>query len=929
MSEHEPSIAPYHEQHPPPFFSGDHRKNDASEFFCPLPPEHHPSQPLPQITPQLLDALIQHRLLVLNGSETLQKTAFARALAWHTAAHLEQQTPTQPETIPVREWHPGAEPQSPLAMLRHHAHTTIFLLPNILPHYLMYRLDLLQRVAEQHQHYVILTTDCPFSRWHLPDSARVFWHDLSTEVLYSPNQLADALIDQLQQQSRHLASLLPTHNLTRDTIIVGEESIRTIAVRLKTLYHIDLFVSLLIAYPDPLTESVLLERVDLACDTRRTLEHWYYTNLSPRDQLFALGLAMFDGLFDDQLFAALDEVVRQVWQQREPSLRAIDYCDLDHLRHFFKPVKASDSRMKIESIVPGVRRMLFAIAWDWYRRQILAVLPVLVQLVKGAYADSSDTQSWELYGTPARRDQLCRAIAETLSDIMLISQTAPTHALIELLADSRAGVQAVAAAALARWYDSVGVANRWSRFDAMIHYWRTDQRFLEQIAATAQASPQTQDEEPPGPVTYIQAMLALWVGNAAQYAAPGLLPPELRTLLIQLSEDPHPLVRERVRTHMLPLALTLHARQLQSAIRNMTALIELHPAIALSLAQAYRRDPRDLLLILSDWEAECVTNRPKRIRASDITLREALLTVVIRTYGELQNEQEEGMISAEETFHRIHVLLRQERHPFVRAIVFVALHRLARHHFADIEPQLQDLMGEVMTQERGRILAILKELYLEQRAQQPGGEATMLVHERPYPIWVHSSRPLTDIEIVITRWLQASDTPHVQQTAMQASVLFVDALDRQEKAYLNTIRKQRKQVAAQAQQTTNRAASDATAELPTVALQTDTPTVAQSLPPIYVQQFVPWFVTRDAPHYRPVIRGILTEALAQSSSSRDAMALVLNKWRRTSDEMPDIAARLERALSLLESGVLPILIAGGFALFLLFVILRLILQVVL
>jgi hypothetical protein len=41
---------------------------------------------------------------------------------------------------------------------------------------------------------------------------------------------------------------------------------------------------------------------------KESIHEWYYRRLIPREQLLALGLSFFDGLFDDQFFAALEEI---------------------------------------------------------------------------------------------------------------------------------------------------------------------------------------------------------------------------------------------------------------------------------------------------------------------------------------------------------------------------------------------------------------------------------------------------------------------------------------------------------------------------------------------------------------------------------------------------------------------------------------------
>jgi hypothetical protein len=181
-----------------------------------------------------------------------------------------------------------------------------------------------------------------------------------------------------------------------------------------------------------------------------SINGWYYRRLTPREQLLALGLSFFDGLFDDQFFAALEEIVEGAWQRRDTTLRALDYCDLDNLRSFFNFTETNTSTTFVEVRFPQQRLMLLKIAWKSHRRQILAALPVLVNLVK----NSVRRYERELYGSSVRCDQLRKVISETISDIGLIASDAVEDTLLNIAADGNINVQAVAAQAMALWRDN-------------------------------------------------------------------------------------------------------------------------------------------------------------------------------------------------------------------------------------------------------------------------------------------------------------------------------------------------------------------------------------------------------------------------------------------------------------------------------------------
>lgn len=138
-----------------------------------------------------------------------------------------------------------------------------------------------------------------------------------------------------------------------------------------------------------------------------------------------------------------------MWQRRDPSLRALDYCDLDNLLNFFNFTETKTQGTFVEVRFPKQRQMLLKVAWGSHRRQILAALPILVNLVKNSVRRFEQ----ELYGSSVRCDQLRRVISETISDIGLISSDAVEDTLINIAANEDIRVQTVAAQAMALWRD--------------------------------------------------------------------------------------------------------------------------------------------------------------------------------------------------------------------------------------------------------------------------------------------------------------------------------------------------------------------------------------------------------------------------------------------------------------------------------------------
>ena len=182
------------------------------------------------------------------------------------------------------------------------------------------------------------------------------------------------------------------------------------------------------------------------------LSNWYHQQLEPRERLLTLGLSFFDRLFDDQFFAALEEIVEKVWQRRDASLRALDYCDLENLYVFFNFNETKNQGTKLEIRFPKQRRTLFKVAWKSDRRQILSALPVMVDIVRNSLTGSLINP--ELYGDKTKCRELRTAISKTISDIGSISENSIQTTLLQLSANKNTAVQSTAAYAMARWRDS-------------------------------------------------------------------------------------------------------------------------------------------------------------------------------------------------------------------------------------------------------------------------------------------------------------------------------------------------------------------------------------------------------------------------------------------------------------------------------------------
>ncbi len=910
---------------------------EETEFYKPnLEPFKPPRFKSPKDTHSLIDTIRRNRLLVLGGSNEIDKSALARHLAWSLSEILKQASwdlsnpsegsselsndlsindafidedsllgsnsellssssdgkmPTILE-MPILEWYrSSSDPQSIEAKLLRITTPTIFILPKISPQDVRYDLSSINKAANKNQHFVIASTDVPSPSWKMPKDDQYFWYELLTEYLYDINDLADVLIQELNGAEESLPKGFLSEQLEPDQPLVDNMKIQEVAKLLKTPDNISDFVQLLCAEKRPLQSLVIKDLIVSARDKRRTLERWYPA-LSPREQLLALGLSFFDGLFDDQFFAAMERVIERVWQRRDPSLCALDYCDLDKLRNIFDLVPIEGYGTRIESRIPELRRTLFEIAWNSHRRYILAALPVIAQLAVDSVADRSLDP--ELYGTTERRHQLRMVTSEALCDIGVISVDAVQRTLLKLAADNDLGVQAVAARAMAQWRNY----GRDTELFETLQDWQLQTRWsylIEEILR--QRNELKKDERHENSRDYIRATVALTVSYAAREDPRNMLNDNICKLLADLAEDQSTLVRNRFRSHTLPNVVPLHTKQLRGILHDMARYIDLIPAISNSLALAYRYNAEEVLAVLDEWHQECRILRPARTNPIEPNLREKLLATIAMTYGYIKYDDMTGILTTDEGFKRMQSILAEETHPFVRNYVVIAISLQAYNNFERVEPMLQRLVTEVDENESDKIVKILKNVYLEQRGNLKGGDDFIVVDEKTYPIWLNSERPLTAVERAMLRWIKDPKNPAAQQIATRASVVFANALEQKEAQQIIEIRERR-----------NQPIEEATPEI--TAIPTSLQHVRESR---FVEKIAIWIATLSAERFSVIIQGLMPEVLAQNKSNKQAMTFVLEKWRRAADnEIKTIAKLQERAIWLIEhSTLIGTLVLGG------------------
>lgn len=586
-----------------------------------------------------IDNLSKQKLLVLAGNHEDKSD-----LALHLAVKLRKEKLTD-ESIFIWEWQGSSNPKKLVAAIRGEGYEkfkknqhNIIILPDIQP---QYNLNQIEQAAGRGNNYVIATTDVPIAKWTVANKL-VIWDTSTDPPIYQSKDLAEALIQKLNDKKI---------SLNDDLKLSIQESVGDY---LKKIAEVEYCLQLLLTKKE-ISKITIHEAVCGARKNRKnSLKQWFNSSaLTDKEKLLVLGLSFFDGLFEDQFFAALEIVVRDVWQQRDPTLMALDYQDLENLGNYYElsertddemnsngfkvintenyPTKPAIGKIKIRNY--NDRPQLLEVAWKTHRRQIMNALGAIVNIVKESVEQQPG--NWELYGTLFRRNLLHNTVSQTLCDIGLGETSAAIDVrtpLLELASHETFEVKDVAAQAIAQWYIYGSIQeqslSRQRFFGTLTNFWSiATQKQIWSIATQKQKDASETEER--------QENIGAAVARTISYAAINTSSSEefkqdFLNWLEEISRHPSQIVREHFGYHTLFNIVPVYLDELKESLKEWTQKYEeLNHPIAVALARAYKEHPSSVKDILDKWRNEARQN------LSDIK-NERLLTTVALTYGEIE-----------------------------------------------------------------------------------------------------------------------------------------------------------------------------------------------------------------------------------------------------------------------------------------------------
>ncbi|NEP75143.1 MAG: hypothetical protein F6K25_22545 [Okeania sp. SIO2G4] len=325
-------------------------------------------QQLPEIQPDFLDQLKEHSMLVLGGElGGINKNELILQLAYLVTKDSQKtdsdKTNPQKTDISIKFWrHSSSQQIIDLELeLRNRKSPTIFVFTDIEPKDINCSLQhIFSEVIPSLEHWVLFSTNRSFSSWHLNDNAQIFFNpNLNPQEIYGQNILVNELEKKLGE---NLKLELLNKYLKNDA-----QKLKLIAEKLGNFGNILRFVKLfdrkILDIKNKKSEETPTDiNINYLIKESRSdafIRDLFQNILSDRQKLMALGISFFNGMFEDQLFTALEKVFTEAWRKLDPSLMALDYSDLEELIYNYFDFQENDLYEGVSNIFKVVETKIY------------------------------------------------------------------------------------------------------------------------------------------------------------------------------------------------------------------------------------------------------------------------------------------------------------------------------------------------------------------------------------------------------------------------------------------------------------------------------------------------------------------------------------------------------------------------------------------
>jgi hypothetical protein len=668
--------------------------------------------PRPRFTDQLIDQAKKEQLVLLGGNGGFDKGQLLRYMAISLKF----------DGLEVKECSDFTDFHSLSGAIQEETGRCIFVLYNLTAESINFRWQDFKALTRKKDHIILSSTETTYDAWRFQsDNVEPGWFQVPDTDLYAKETLL-----------KYLEAALTRKNLT---LSIKPEFV---VEKLTAIEQLDIFVDLVAKsdrkdYPAEMQRLMEISMIEDQGD----FNAWYY-GLPEFQKLIVLGITLFDGAYEGQVFAGFDRILQASWKHRNHQLRSIDYEDIIPLKSYIK----TEGRI-IQGKLEHQRKKIIRLAWNTHRRYILSALPVLMDIASASA--NKDEFDLDLFQSTNHRSRIRRIISDTLSDIALHSFEDGNQPLLLLASKDNALVQTVTAMAISNWRSIDAESEK--RMYEVLDLWQED-------TADGLLTADKEEEVQRRLLSNVRGAIALSLFFASAYDQPNTLSSGITDLLLKFLHNNETAIINRMQftvdniTDRHPVSMQYHLRNhfLQYDYYIRPAAYGLVKACNNGQYEAVRN-------ILEDW-LKYHKSLPDTPGGKDaFGHKECVLTAIILTLQYLDYDAEQQAYSIENAHKLLEELRKNNHNLYIRQYLLDAIIKLAQEMHAGKEHRSIETIVNLDAKEREAVVQIFRSNYLEQREELEGGDYRVLLEEKWMDGWKEpGKRPVTKVEALIKTW---------------------------------------------------------------------------------------------------------------------------------------------------------------------------------
>lgn len=292
-------------------------------------------------------SLFNEQLLFLSFEQKLDDLPILLNIAYTFTSGLEEG-----KTILVKQRVSDINFHKTVENIHKTTEPTLFILSSVTPQDVKFNIEILKKYISESKNYIIIATYLPITLWRIPQYLYECCYRLDIEDLYEEEALIKFCIDELGK-SNQIKRNHPLPSKPEDKLVINYPlSTKAIVLQLATPENIKIFIRLLESKESP-DEKDITNYIEFIQGNEKALENWYL-KLIGRDQMIALGLSLFQGIFDDQFFLIFRTLVDKNWHWRDETLRSVNHKDIQNLSDIFILSKTKTYGRRLGVSVQGV-----------------------------------------------------------------------------------------------------------------------------------------------------------------------------------------------------------------------------------------------------------------------------------------------------------------------------------------------------------------------------------------------------------------------------------------------------------------------------------------------------------------------------------------------------------------------------------------------